>query len=76
MDGHVFDRMARLWATTTDRRRTLCLIGAGEAMDQGIDGFLRHLDLDAVVRGTEEVSDGRHPRADIHALVGAVFHCF
>ena len=29
MDGYVFDRMARLWATTTDRRRTLRLIGAG-----------------------------------------------
>ena len=29
MDGYVFDRMARLWATTTDRRRTLRLIAAG-----------------------------------------------
>ncbi len=28
MDGYVFDHMARLWATTTDRRRMLRLIGA------------------------------------------------
>ena len=36
MDGYVFDRMARLWATTTDRRRTLCLIGAGVIAGTGI----------------------------------------
>jgi hypothetical protein len=29
VDGYVFDRMARLLATTTDRRRMLRLIGAG-----------------------------------------------
>jgi hypothetical protein len=36
VDGHVFDRMARLWATTTDRRRTLRLIGAGVIAGTGI----------------------------------------
>ena len=36
MDGYVFDRMARLWATTTDRRRTLRLIGAGVIAGTGI----------------------------------------
>ena len=29
MDGHAFDRMARLWGTNTDRRRALQLIGTG-----------------------------------------------
>ncbi|MGH2614782.1 MAG: hypothetical protein ACRDJC_06055 [Thermomicrobiales bacterium] len=29
MDGHSFDRIARLWETNTDRRRALRLIGAG-----------------------------------------------
>jgi len=36
VDGYVFDRMARLWATTTDRRRTLRLIGAGVIAGTGI----------------------------------------
>ena len=36
MDGHAFDRMARLWAITTDRRRTLRLIGAGVIAGTGI----------------------------------------
>jgi hypothetical protein len=29
VDGHAFDRMARLWGTSTHRRRALQLIGAG-----------------------------------------------
>jgi hypothetical protein len=29
MDGNAFDRIARLWATSTDRRRVLRRIGAG-----------------------------------------------
>ena len=29
MDGHAFDRITRLWGTSTDRRRALRLIGAG-----------------------------------------------
>jgi hypothetical protein len=29
VDGHAFDRITRLWGTSTDRRRALRLIGAG-----------------------------------------------
>jgi len=29
VDGHAFDRITRLWGTSTDRRRALQLIGAG-----------------------------------------------
>ena len=36
MNGHAFDRMARFWGTSTDRRRTLRLIGAGVIAGTGI----------------------------------------
>lgn len=36
MNGHAFDRMTRLWGTSTDRRRALQLIGAGLVVGSGL----------------------------------------